>query len=94
MPASRAEGVKYLPLLFVGTDWNLRNGDPVIEGDATVAWASNVPFDERDPVPGTPAIPPWTIAALPPDGIVVTAEATLRRSIRPQARSLLAALTR
>ena len=43
---------------------------------------------------GTPAILPWTIAALPPDGIVVTAEATLRRSIRPQARSLLAALTR
>jgi hypothetical protein len=76
MPASGDGSVKYLPLLFVGTDWNLRNGEPVTEGNATVAWASNVPFDERDLVPTAPAIPPWTIAALPPDGIVVTAEAT------------------
>lgn len=76
IPASGDERVEYLPLLFVGTDWNLRNGERVAEGDATVAWASNVPFDERDLGPRAPAIPPWTITSLPPDGIVVTAEAT------------------
>jgi hypothetical protein len=76
MPASGDEPVEYLPLLFVGTDWHLHSGDAVAEGDATVAWASNVPFDERDLDPRAPAIPPWTIGSLPPDGIVVTAEAT------------------
>jgi hypothetical protein len=76
LPASGDEPVEYLPLLFVGTDWNLRNGEPVAEGDATVAWASNVPFDDRDLLPGAPAIPPRTITSLPPDGIVVTALAT------------------
>jgi hypothetical protein len=76
IPASGDDRVEYLPLLFVGTDWNLRDGGPVSEGDATVAWASNVPFDERDLVPRAPAIPTWTIASLPPHGIVVTAEAT------------------
>lgn len=75
-PASGDEPVEYLPLLFVGTDWNLRNDERVAEGDATVAWASNVPFDDRDLVPRAPAIPAWTIASLPPDGIVVTALAT------------------
>jgi hypothetical protein len=76
MPASGDERVEYLPLLFVGTDWNLHDGDRVTEGDATVAWASNVSFDERDLDPRAPAIPPWTISSLPPNGIVVTAEAT------------------
>jgi hypothetical protein len=75
-PASGDERVKYLTLLFVGTDWNLRDGEPVTEGEATVAWASNVPFDDRDLVPRAPAIPTWTIASLPPHGIVVTALAT------------------
>lgn len=76
IPANGDEHVVYLPLLFVGTDWNLRNGDRVAVGDATVAWASNVPFDDRDLVPRAPAIPAWTIGSLPPRGIVVTALAT------------------
>jgi hypothetical protein len=76
MPASGDERVEYLPLLFVGIDWNLRSDDRVSEGDATVAWASNVSFDERDLTLRAPAIPPWTISSLPPDGIVVTALAT------------------
>ena len=74
IPAKGDQRAEHLPLLFVNTDWNLRYDDRVTEGDATVVWASNVPFDERDLAPRVPAIPPWTIASLPPDGIVVTAE--------------------
>jgi hypothetical protein len=76
IPASGGGPVEYLPLRFVDTDWHVRNGKPVEEGSATSAWASNVAFDERDLVPNAPAIPPWTIMSLPPNGVVVTALAT------------------
>jgi hypothetical protein len=67
----------YLPPFFPSTDgWHVRDFGQVPRGAATGAWASNVPFDPRDLTDKAPAIPPYTIVALPSDGIVVTTEVT------------------
>jgi hypothetical protein len=63
------------PYLAGGEGWYVRRGDPAPEGDATTAWAATVPFEESDVRLGA-AIPPDTILALPPDGVVITALAT------------------
>jgi hypothetical protein len=56
--------------------WHERDFGFVRRGDAAVAWASTIPFETADRIDTPPAIPPATIAALPPDGVVVTVEVT------------------
>jgi Tol biopolymer transport system component len=65
------EDVVYLaPYLAGGDGWYTRSSGPARAGDATVAWASTIPFEaEHEAI----AIPANTIAALPPDGVVITA---------------------
>lgn len=56
--------------------WHTRDFGPVDRGNGAVAWASTVPFDPADRVERAPAIPPASIAQLPPDGVIVTVLAT------------------
>ena len=59
----------------VSDSWHLWDTGPVEDHNATVAWASTSPIDERDKGSGS-AIPVHTIAAIGAGDIVVTAEAT------------------
>jgi hypothetical protein len=65
-----------MPFFPYHDGWHTRDFGFVPRGDATGAWASTTPFKAADRSDTAPAIPPATIAALPPDGIVVTVEAT------------------
>jgi hypothetical protein len=69
--ASQAGDVVYLaPFFASGEGWYTRSSGPARPGDATSAWASTLPFErEHEAI----AIPANTIAALPSDGVVVTA---------------------
>lgn len=69
--ASMSEDHVYLaPYLRGGVGWDTRTSEPARAGDATWAWASTIPLrHEHEAV----AIPARTIAALPPDGIAITA---------------------
>lgn len=68
---TRSESSVYLPPYLLGGDgWYSRPSGPARAGDPTFAWASTIPFEpEHEAI----AIPANTIAALPLDGIVVTA---------------------
>jgi hypothetical protein len=66
--------VYQVPFLTAPRGWDVYRSDPVRRGDAGIAWASSEPI-ARDDVTSGAAIPASTIAALPQDGIVVTAEA-------------------
>jgi hypothetical protein len=71
-----ATGEFYLePYLAGGQGWNSRSSAPVSATgkNGTTAWASTIPISEED-VKLRAAIPPTTISALPPDGIIVTVE--------------------
>ncbi len=77
VPSFNKDSVRYLYPFFAQTSgWNVTDSGQVSSGDAAVAWASNVPFDPSDLGPRSPAIPPSTIAGLPPDGVVLVAETT------------------
>jgi hypothetical protein len=67
--------VYHAPFIAGGSGWYTDRSDPAPERSATRAWASTEPIAPADVRLGA-AIPPETIAALPPDGIVVTALAT------------------
>jgi hypothetical protein len=67
--------VYQVPFLTAGPGWDTSRSDPVRSGQAGVAWASSEQIDREDITLGA-AIPPNTIAALPENGVVVTAEAT------------------
>ncbi len=63
------------PHLAGGNGWDSVSSEPVPanQHDGTTAWASTVPISQED-LHLHVAIPPSTIAQLPPDGIVVTVE--------------------
>jgi hypothetical protein len=64
--------VVHLPPHFQGVDgWYSRDLGTAPPGDATVAWAANVPFADGENE--AYAIPWTTIEALAPDGVVITA---------------------
>ena len=64
----------YLPVFFTGTTgWHIQDSGRAPVPWESVAWASTVRFDQADLAPNAPAIPPATIAGLPPNGIIVTA---------------------
>jgi hypothetical protein len=66
-----SQDIVYLaPYLRGSVSWHTRSSRPARAGDATWAWASTIPLR---PEHGAVAIPANTIAALPPDGIVITA---------------------
>ncbi len=66
---------EYLPVFFTGTTgWHIQDSGRAPLPGGSVAWASTVRFDQADLAPNAPAIPPTTIASLPPNGIIVTAE--------------------
>jgi hypothetical protein len=74
-PPSGSTDVAYLaPYLTGGKGWYTRSSCPARAGDATFAWASTIPFETEH---AAIAIPANTIAALPPDGIVITVETVL-----------------
>jgi Tol biopolymer transport system component len=79
MPSPSASPVpsQYLPVWFqsASDSWHTWDTGPVRDGNATVAWDSTVPIDDRDRGAGY-AIPSHTIAGLSAGDIVVTAEAT------------------
>ena len=63
--------------IFTGTDgWHVKDNGWVAKGEAAIAWASTIAFNPDDLIESAPAIPPKTIAELPEDGIIVTAEVT------------------
>jgi hypothetical protein len=71
-PSSSSDVVFSAPFFSGGEGWYERDSGPVREENAAVAWASTTPLSHDDL--SYTAIPPATISALPPDGIVVTAE--------------------
>jgi hypothetical protein len=76
VPPSETGGVVYqVPFLIAPAGWDVYRSDPVRRGDAGIAWASSEPIDADDVGSGA-ALPAGTIATLPEDGVVVTAEAT------------------
>jgi hypothetical protein len=76
-PVVNPPAVEYATPFFPYREgWHTRDFGPVDRGSAAVAWASTVPFHPADRSDRAPAIPPWTIEQLPPDGIVVTALVT------------------
>ena len=65
---------EYLYPFFRGSDgWHVHDSGPAQLHDGSVGWAANVAFDPADLGPRAPAIPWYTISALPRDGIVLTA---------------------
>ncbi len=76
-PSATPVPVEYATPFFPYRDgWHTRDFGDVDRGEAAAAWASTVPFEPDDRVDTAPAIPSATISALPPDGVVVTVEAT------------------
>jgi hypothetical protein len=63
------------PFLEGGPEWDTRASGLLPAGDAGVVWASTTPLKDW-PRPGQPAIPVDTISTMPPDAVIVTAEAT------------------
>jgi hypothetical protein len=59
------------PFIAGGEGWFTFTSDPARPGDGTVVWASTTPIVQED-IAVRAAIPPRTIRALPPEGIVVT----------------------
>jgi Tol biopolymer transport system component len=73
-PSGSTDLVYQAPYLADGDGWYTRSSCPVRAGDATLAWASTIPLEtEHEAI----AIPVNTIAALPPDGIVITVETVM-----------------
>ncbi len=73
-PTAPAATIKYLPLFFSGTiGWHIQESGRAPLPWGSAAWASTVRFNPADLAPNAPAIPPTTIATLPPNGIIVTA---------------------
>ncbi|HEX9123718.1 MAG TPA: hypothetical protein VF984_10255, partial [Actinomycetota bacterium] len=74
-PPATAEQAYLPPHLAGGDGWYTHESAPAPDGDATVAWASTVPFARSDLSLGA-AIPPDTITSLSPNDVLVTVETT------------------
>jgi Tol biopolymer transport system component len=73
-PNGSTDAVYLSPYLAGAEGWYTHSSCPAHAGDATVAWASTIPLEsEHEAI----AIPVNTIAALPPDGIVITVETVM-----------------
>jgi hypothetical protein len=73
-PSGSTDAVYLAPYLAGGEGWYTLSSCPAPARDATVAWASTIPFETEH---AAVAIPTNAIAALPPDGIVITVETVL-----------------
>lgn len=72
-PSSTTDFRYLFPFFREMDTWHVHDTGEVSAQEGAVAWASNVPFDPADLGPRSPAIPLNTIAALPAEGIVLTA---------------------